>query len=99
MRARELVVDGNLSGTGIRDALNGGYLNPREIGLSSALSQRIEEWVANYEVEHYAGYKNLHRNNQLDGDGIEIAKLVKCELPKSKVQYFSSASMQKIWIK
>ncbi len=42
MPKRNLIVDGMLLGTGIRDAVAGGYLDPSEIGISNDLANRLK---------------------------------------------------------
>jgi hypothetical protein len=52
---RYLVIDATLSGTGIRDKHEGGYLAPEDLGLSSDTIQSLNTWLSKYENEHY-GY-------------------------------------------
>lgn len=40
--ARYLAVDGSLSGTGVRDAVEGGYLTPSVIGVSDGLAMKSQ---------------------------------------------------------
>jgi hypothetical protein len=96
MNRLALIVDGMLSGTGIRDAINGGYLEPREIGASAMLQSRINTWLSRYEDAHYYQFKDKEKNRSLDKEGVEIAKMVKVELPATNVRYFSAANMQEI---
>ena len=90
------VIDGMLSGTGIRDSVAGGYIEPRTLGISDDLASQIVAWVKNYEVAHYTQFKDSSINSDLDQEGIEICKLLSAELPSSKVEYYSSAEMHKI---
>jgi hypothetical protein len=83
-----------LSGTGIRDAVNGGYLDLNEIGISDALRRRISKWLSEYEDAHFHQYNDEKRNAALDEEGVEIARTIKTELPSAKVAYFSSAYMR-----
>lgn len=66
MTHRYLTVDGMLSGTGLRDSVEGGYLNPKEIGLSNVLTGRIGRWLTRYENAHYAGFEDRSEYETLD---------------------------------
>lgn len=96
---RYLTIDGMLSGTGVRDSLAGGYLDPREVGFSLELVRRIERWVIKYEAAHYRQFKDDAENQRLDQEGIEITRQARDLLPESKIEYFSNARMQKIMFK
>ena len=96
---RYLTIDGMLSGTGVRDSVAGGYLDPKEIGLGPELVQRIERWVIEYETAHYRQFNDDTENQRLDQEGIEIARQAREQLPGMKVEYFSNARMQKIIFK
>jgi hypothetical protein len=89
-----LTVDGMLSGTGIRDTVEGGYLTLSSLGLESDLILRIETWLNKYAEEHYKGYNDESAIVQLDEEGKAIARLVKEFLSHSKVEYFSDAKMK-----
>jgi len=91
----ELLVDGMLSGTGIRDALNGGYIKPDKLGLSNQLSERLVQWLAKYEEAHFFDYKDNTKIKELDAEGIRIARALKSEVPNAYVGYFSSAEMKR----
>ena len=93
---RFLMIDGMLSGTGVRDSRAGGYLDPKEVGLSVELIGRIEKWLSEYETAHYHDFKNEAENHRLDLEGIEITRQARAQLPGSKVEYFSNARMQRI---
>lgn len=90
-----LTVDGMLSGTGIRDNVQGGYIAPVSLGLSAALVERIAQWLAQYEDAHFRQYPSEAEVDDLDVEGQTIARLVNEELPSSKVEYFSGATMSK----
>jgi hypothetical protein len=96
---RYLIVDGMLSGTGIRDPLIGKYLDPNEVGFSSELVRRIEKWVIEYETAHYCQFNDEAENQRLDQEGIEIARQAQSQLPEMKIEYFSNAQMKKIGFK
>jgi hypothetical protein len=91
-----LVVDGQMSGTGIRDAVTGGALDPIDLGLSADLQVKIAYWVALYEAAHCADYQDSATVEELDKVGLEIALQVKSELPGSKIQYQSDAKMTRV---
>ena len=93
---RILIVDGMLSGTGIRDAKAGGYVDPNELGLSAKLIKRITKWLIEYENAHYCQFVDKTENQRLDEEGISIAKQTREELPDAQVEYYSNAEMRKI---
>ena len=41
LNMKYLVVDGGLSGTGIRDKYDGGYINPADLGLNPEITAHI----------------------------------------------------------
>ena len=88
-----LIVDGCLSGTGIRDKYLGGYVNPVLLGLSSIFIKKLDSWLKNYEDEFYNQYINTERVKDLDKEGEDIALLLKKELANSKIEYYSDAMM------
>ena len=96
MKTTHLIVDGMLSGTGIRDGDHGGYLMPSDIGVSADLTFRILEWLKHYENAHFFQFKNALENQMLDTQGLEIARLLKAELPNIKVTYFSNVELKEI---
>ncbi|TWP22631.1 hypothetical protein ETU10_10520 [Apibacter muscae] len=90
-----LIVDANLGGTGIRDTYNGGYIELNSLSLSEVLKRKINNWLKNYHEEHYKGYLNLITIENLDKEGIKLAKDIKKELGEVKVEYFSDAKLIK----
>ena len=96
MPIRNLIVDGMLSGTGIRDADAGGYVDPNEVGLSAHLVKRIAKWVFEHENAQYYNFADKAENERLDQEGVAIARLIRGELPRTQVDYFSNAEMRKI---
>jgi len=88
-------VVGTLSTTGILDGANGGYLEPEEVGLSAELTLRLTNWIAEYDAEHYRGFKNELRVQELDREGKEIAIAIRQEIPDTKIAYYSDALMIK----
>ena len=92
---RYFIVVGTLSTTGILDGANGDYLEPDEIGISVELTLRLANWIAEYDAEHYRGFKNESRVQELDKEGKEIAIAIRQEIPDTKIAYFSDARMIK----
>ncbi len=88
-----LVIDAALSGTGIRDKYEGGYLSPEELGLSFQVIDRLNEWLSRYENEHYNGFTDNDLIDKLDQEGKEIAIMIKTELKEVKLEYFSDGRM------
>lgn len=95
---RYLTVDGMLSGTGVRNAVSGGYVDPHDVGLSAGLVGRIEKWLLEYEAAHYHQFMDKAENERLDQLGVAITRQILEELPGTKVEYFSNAEMRKIAI-
>ena len=88
-----LIVDAELSGTGVRDKYFGGYIDPEDLALSTFIKQRLCDWVSKYENEHYKGFINENLIIELDQEGRDIALVIKNELLDVKVEYFSAAKM------
>ena len=95
---RYLTVDGMFAGTGIRDTVEGGYLTPSVLGLSSDLALRLAAWLQAYEAAHHAGYRDADQVAQLDQEGMRICVAVRQELPNTKVEYYSDALMQRFLV-
>lgn len=91
---RYFIVDGMLSGTGIRDAVEGGFVDLRQIGISGELVNDINYWLARYMQAHYFQFNNLREVDVLDHEGASLCKRLRNELVDSKVEYFSHAKMQ-----
>lgn len=91
-----LVIDGMLNGTGIRDPYETGYIEPEKLGLSDGVIKKLRDWLRRYANQHFEGYSDKRVVAVLDLEGIEISKLIKNELPESKISYFSDALMSKI---
>ena len=87
-----------LSGTGVRDGNHGGYLEPEKLGVSHALRLTLTGWLERYENAHFHQFEDKAINKILDIEGIEIAKLLRQELPNLKVTYFSSAELSELSI-
>lgn len=93
-----LIVDGMLSGTGVRDAVEGGYVDLATLGLSVELTNDLNSWLARYENAHYSQFRNKDEVSELDNEGLDLSKRLRGELVDSKVEYFSNAMMQRIRI-
>ena len=91
-----IIIDGALSGTGIRDKYNGGYVSPESISLSPELILKLNNWLSNYENEHYNGYNNADNIKKLDNEGLDLVRKIKIELKDVKVEYFSDALLKMI---
>jgi hypothetical protein len=66
------------------------------MGLSEPLQKRIARWLNRYEDAHYRQYDNADELATLDAEGLAIARMVRDELPGSKVEYFSDGRMTKL---
>jgi hypothetical protein len=95
MNPRYLTVDGMLSGTGVRNSIEGGYIDPAKLGLSVSTVSRIKQWLARYEDAHYAGFGESECTT-LDQEGISISEELQAALPEYKVEYFSHARQTKM---
>lgn len=91
----DLLIDGMLSGTGIRDAVNGGYLQPGAIGLSASLASDIAHWQRRYEDAHFADFPE-DAVTVLDEEGLTLLRRVQAERPDKSVGYFSDGTMTRL---
>ena len=91
-----LVLDGMVSGTGVRDAFEGGYLRLTSLGISANLQERISTWFSEYQALHFTGFSNTEEVARLDAEGVAMVRQILAELPGSKVEYFSAARMVKV---
>lgn len=96
---RRLVVDGMLNGTGIRDLVAGGYILPEELNLDASLINKINDWLAEYALEHYRNYSNEENVNLLDDKGMIIASLIQKSCPDDEIGYYSDAKLTKLPVK
>jgi hypothetical protein len=93
---RYLLVDGMLSGTGVRDATGGGYVDLAELGLLPNVVQLITGWLARYQIAYYRQFDDPREVQALDEIGLELCGRLAQELPGSKIGYFSAARMEKL---
>jgi len=91
----DLLIDGMLSGTGVRDAVNGGYLQPDAIGLSALLVSDFADWQRRYEDAHFAGFPE-NAVTVLDEEGLTLLSKVQAERPDKSVGYFSNGRMTRL---
>lgn len=89
-----LTVDGCFRGTGIRDSVEGGFIDLDSLDINSELKEKIKRWVLEYESEHYKNYLDKQNIEQLDLTGKEIARMIADELINTKVKYYSAAKMK-----
>ena len=88
---RYLIVDAMLSGTGVRDAVSGGYVEIAELGLSPNVVGVIASWLARYETAHYRQFNDSREVDALDDIGLELCDRLTRELPENKFGNFSAA--------
>jgi len=93
--ATKFLIDGMLSGTGVRDAIEGGYVEPVKLGLSAELVRDLAIWQAKYEEAHFAGFPES-LVSQLDEAGQLLTRRVGNELPEIDVGYFSDGLMKRL---
>jgi len=89
------LIDGMLSGTGVRDAINGGYPAPRDIGLSKALTDEVTDWQRRYEEAHFDGFPE-DLVAELDQQGLDLAAQAGIELPDIEIGYFSNWQLKRL---
>jgi hypothetical protein len=96
VESRHFIVDGMLSGTGVRDGINGGYIEIDDLALPEKLSRRIQKWHSAYEKLHFRNYKDHSQINKLDNEGKDIVVELQGLFQGDKVSYYSSALMKLI---
>lgn len=94
---RYLTLDGMLSGTGVRDSVEGGFVNLSDLPISEDLRNKISNWASSYQKEHFSSFKEQEVITALDDKGRELCEELRRELPDSKVEYYSAATLQR-WI-
>lgn len=93
--ATDLLIDGMLSGTGVRDATRGGYVEPVTVGLSPSLAVEIKAWQRGYEEAHFAGFP-VDAVAALDGEGLALTSRAQAELGNKTIGYFSNGRMERL---
>lgn len=94
---RYLIVDGMLSGTGVRDVISGGYVELAELELSPNTVEVIAGWLTRYEAAHYREFNDSREVKSLNYIGLELCDRLARELPGNKIGDFSAARMEKLW--
>lgn len=84
-----------LSGTGVRDAISGGYVKPEAIGLSASLAAELVAWQRRYEEAQFAGFPRAVVA-ELDDEGLVLASRADTELRGISVGYFSHGSTKRL---
>ncbi len=95
---RYMVFDGQLEGTGLRDYYEGGYIEPRSLGLSPDLVKKISDWVSNYQNTLLRQFYDEEEVRTLDKEGIELIHLIKEQYPERKINYYSAATKKLVII-
>ncbi|GMM93282.1 hypothetical protein [Qipengyuania sp. MTN3-11] len=91
----DFLIDGMLSGTGIRDAVNGGYVDPTSIGISGAALEHLNQWQKFYEQAHFAGFP-VDKVTELDEQGLLLTKEISKANPDKTFAYFSDGLMKRL---
>lgn len=91
----ELLVDGMMSGTGIRDAINGGYVELADLNLSESLAREIRDWQSDCRTVHIEGHPS-DRVSVLDEEGLSLMARVQAELPNKSVGYYSDGLLKRL---
>ncbi|NML92665.1 hypothetical protein [Novosphingobium olei] len=91
----DYLIDGMLSGTGLRDTKNGGYVEPLAVGLSASLTDDLIAWQKSYEDAHFSNFP-ITIVNDLDREGIALSARAQVELPGKKIGYFSNGLMKRM---
>ena len=91
-----LTVDGMLGGAGVRDQIEGGYIDPEDLNLSSELIEVIRNWVTRYETAHYRQFSDQQEVTKLDEEGLLICSRLHEELDDTNIEYFSTGLMTSI---
>lgn len=91
---RYLVVDGMVSGTGIRVEYESEYIEPELLRISADLTVKLNNWHERYKQEFYKSYADTIKVQHLDKEGAEIAEAISNETEDCKVSYFSDADLK-----
>lgn len=93
--ATDFLIDGMLSGTGVRDAIEGGYVDLLTLGLSASLAGDVAAWQQKYEQAHFAGFPE-HVVGDLDKEGLVLASRAQAELSGKSIGYYSNGRMKRL---
>lgn len=91
---RKFVVDGMLSGTGIRDMDQGGYVKPAELGVPEGIADELSRWLSKYEEQHYFDFADSEAVAALDREGVVLAERLQETLPQFKFGYYSNGLLK-----
>lgn len=91
---RKIVIDGMLSGTGIRDLDQGGYLSPEDLDLGDDFTSDLATWLRAYENLHYFNLQDATEVGELDRQGLELTRRLRVLLPAFRVGYYSNAGLK-----
>lgn len=91
-----LIVDGMIAGTGIRDAVEGGYLEAAKVGISAELAKTLSEWHAEYAAASRESFSDPDAVAELDQKGLAIRSQIADELPDQIVGYYSDAICKRL---
>ena len=86
-----LIVDACLNSSGIRDAVDGGYVEAATLAISDELVASLSLWLRAYEKEFFHDFEDDVKVKALDAEGRRIAKALGHELPGTKIEYYSAA--------
>lgn len=95
LMATDFLMDGMLSGTGLRDARMGSYVEPTALGLSASLTSDLVDWQQRYEAAHFSGFPEQVVGD-LDKEGIALASRTQAELREKIIGYFSHGLMKRL---
>ena len=90
------LIDGMMSGTGVRDAINGGYVDPETLGFSRALIHELDKWLQRSKAAHFAGHP-MNEVATLDREGAALAHKARAELSEYNFGYFSDGLMKRLF--
>lgn len=91
----DLLVDGMMSGSGVRDAINGGYIKLPSLGLSANLVKDITSWQAKCAQCHIDGFPE-EIVESLDQEGCKLTHRIRSELPTKSVGYYSDGLTRRL---
>ena len=84
-----------MSGTGVRDVVNGGYVELDAIGLSASLVGDLRIWLQKYEEAHFAGFPG-ETVTKLDKEGLGLASRAQSEVSGRRFGYYSNGQIKRL---
>lgn len=91
-----LTIDEMMSGTGVRDSVEGGYLSLDTLSLSDDLIHDPREWLDEYRKQHISGYSDVFIINDFDSIEISLAVELKKQVIDAEVDYYSDEKQKRI---